>query len=397
MNILSVTQLNGYIKAVIEENQNLKRVYVQGEISNFTNHRQTGHWYFSLKDNKSQIKCVMFSSMARRIKFSPENGLKVLIKAKTTVYEPSGQYQLVADDMQPDGLGALNLAYEQLKLKLEKEGLFRQELKKQLPKYPQKIGIITSPTGAAIEDMLRILKLRWPLSQIIFCPCTVQGVTAPTQLVNSLKTLEKYEEIDVIILGRGGGSTEDLWAFNDENLARAIFACKVPTISAVGHETDFSISDFVADFRAATPSVAAQVAVPNLQDEMDNLLSLWDTMNYLQMRKIDDYSIMLDNISDIEGFTKNALNIKENNLKSTIRELEFCEKNYMQKQMMDFTKLSEKLDALSPLKVLTRGFAIVEKENILVNSIKQVEIGEEVSATLVDGKIKLKVIEVKGN
>lgn len=394
MNVISVTQLNAYIKALIEESQNLKRIYVQGEISNFTNHYQSGHMYFSLKDNKSQVKCVMFATFAKKIKFRPENGLKVLLKARVSVYEANGQYQLYVEDMQPDGLGSLNLAYEQLKAKLEKEGLFRNDIKKPLPKYPSKIGIITSPTGAAIEDMLRILKNRWSLAEVLFCPCTVQGETAPAQLVASLKTLERQEGIDLIIIGRGGGSTEDLWAFNDERLARAIHACKVPVVSAVGHENDFAISDFVADLRAGTPSIAAQLCTPDIQDEMDDVLNLRATLNYFQQRKIDDYSMLLDNISNIDGLIENRFKLKEKQLDMLNSQLGYTSESYLQKLMLDYSKLNEKLDALSPLKVLTRGFSLLEKDENTVSSVTQLSEDEILTATLKDGKAKMRVVEI---
>ena len=260
--IVSVSQLNTYLKGLLDSDPNLQYVFLSGEISNLTDHYSSGHIYLSLKDSKAVIKAVMFAFNASRLRFKPQNGMKVLVRGKVSIYELSGQYQLYIEDMQPDGIGALTLAFEQLKDKLNKEGLFDPQAKKPLPKFPEKIAVITSPTGAALQDIRNILTRRWPYAEIALYPVLVQGEGASSQLTNAINMVSE-SDTDVAIIGRGGGSIEDLWAFNSEELARAIFSCKVPVISAVGHETDFTICDFVSDMRAPTQSAAAELAVPH--------------------------------------------------------------------------------------------------------------------------------------
>ena len=273
--VLTVSQLNKYVKSILESDGKLKYIYLKGEISNLTIH-YTGHIYFSLKDeNQCTIKAVMFASKANFLKFTPKSGMKVVLRGSITLYEKTGSYQINADEMYPDGAGALNLAYEQLKNKLQNEGLFDTSHKKPLPKFPQKIGVITSPTGAAVQDIMLILKRRYPIAQIIMCPVLVQGENAAVDLTNAVKKFNALKCADVIIIGRGGGSIEDLWAFNDEILARAIYECEIPIVSAVGHETDFTICDFVADVRASTPSAAAEL-VSSVTTE--NMLSQTETL-----------------------------------------------------------------------------------------------------------------------
>ena len=272
--ILSVTQLNKYIKSYFDSDENLLNIFLNGEISNFTNHYRTGHFYFTLKDDDSAIRAVMFRSNASRIKFMPGDGMKVIVRGRVSVYEATGQYQVYVDDMQPDGIGALNLAFEQLKEKLTNEGLFDLSRKKQLPQYPQKVGVITSPTGAAVQDIINVLGRRYPLAEVVFCPALVQGDGAHQQLINAVKKFNAENAADVIIIGRGGGSIEDLWEFNNEDLARTIYNSKIPVISAVGHETDFTICDFVADLRAPTPSAAAELAVPDINELKYSLSSI---------------------------------------------------------------------------------------------------------------------------
>ena len=278
MNVLSVSQITGYLKSLLEGDPNLNPVFISGEISNFTDHYRSGHLYFSLKDEKAVLKAVMFSSSARRLRFRPSDGMKVLCRGRISLYEASGQYQLYVDDMQPDGLGTLNLAYEQLKTRLEKEGLFDAARKRPIPRYPRRVGVITSPTGAAVRDICQILGRRWPMAEIVFCPVLVQGEEAAPQLVEALARMNRVDGVDTIIIGRGGGSLEDLWAFNEESVARAVAASKIPVISAVGHETDFTICDFVADLRAPTPSAAAELAVPDQMEEKMLVESAWYTL-----------------------------------------------------------------------------------------------------------------------
>lgn len=276
--VLSVSQLNRYIKMNFDADENLANIFISGEISNFTNHYRTGHLYFTLKDDSAAVRAVMFNSSAKRLKFMPEDGMKVIARGRVSVYEASGQYQLYVDDMQPDGVGALNLAYEQLKEKLQKEGLFSEHHKKPLPPYPEKVGVITSPTGAAVRDIINVLGRRFPYAEIVFCPVLVQGEGAHLQLTDAVNLFNSERAADVIIIGRGGGSIEDLWEFNDEGLARAVYNSEIPVISAVGHETDFTICDFVADMRAPTPSAAAELAVPDANELQYALSALKNRM-----------------------------------------------------------------------------------------------------------------------
>lgn len=276
--VLSVSQLNRYIKMNFDADENLVNIFISGEISNFTNHYRTGHLYFTLKDDSAAVRAVMFNSSAKRLKFMPEDGMKVIARGRVSVYEASGQYQLYVDDMQPDGVGALNLAYEQLKEKLQKEGLFSELHKKPLPPYPEKVGVITSPTGAAVRDIINVLGRRFPYAEIVFCPVLVQGDGAHLQLTDAVNMFNSERAADVIIIGRGGGSIEDLWEFNDEGLARAVYNSDIPVISAVGHETDFTICDFVADMRAPTPSAAAELAVPDANELQYALSALKNRM-----------------------------------------------------------------------------------------------------------------------
>ena len=290
VNVLTVSQLNFYIKSILDSDANLENIFLTGEISNFTDHYQSGHFYFSLKDNKSVVKAIMFAGFARRVKFRPQNGMKVIVRGRVTVYETSGVYQVYVEDMQPDGVGALNLAFEQLKEKLLKEGLFDTKTKKSLPKYPQKVGVITSETGAVFWDIQNVMKRRFPLAEIVFQPVLVQGEGAAEQIIGAIKEFNEDALCDVLIVARGGGSIEDLWAFNDENLARAIADSKIPIVSAVGHETDFTICDFVADLRAPTPSAAAELVVPDAQKLISDLEYLTSYVNSLMRCRLNDYS-----------------------------------------------------------------------------------------------------------
>ena len=296
INALTVSQVNTYIKAILDENVHLKNIYIVGEISNFLHYFRSGHMYFTLKDDNSQLKAVMFSSNAQRLKFEPSDGRKVLCRGRISVYDKDGAYQFYVDDMQPDGIGTLAVAFEQLKDKLSKEGLFDEIYKKPIPKFPRKIGVATSDMGAAIEDIKNITKRRYPIAELVVVPTVVQGDSAPADICKSIKILDLRDDIDVIIIGRGGGSLEDLWAFNTEQVARAVFECETPIISAVGHETDYTICDFVSDLRAPTPSAAAELAVPdsatliNYFDGIKNRL-----LSYLH-NKIDKEYQLLDNL-----------------------------------------------------------------------------------------------------
>ena len=291
MNVLTVSQLNFYIKSVLENDQNLKNVFISGEISNFTKHYQSGHMYFSLKDETGIVKAIIFSSFGNRLKFIPANGMKVIVRGSISLYEPSGVYQIYVEDMQPQGIGAFNLAFEQLKEKLIKEGLFDQSRKKPLPSYPEKVGVITSETGAVFFDIKNVLKRRYPLAQIVFYPVLVQGAQAPASIIKAIEKFNEQSAADVLIVGRGGGSIEDLWAFNDENVARAIAKSTIPVVSAVGHETDFTICDFVADLRAPTPSAAAELVVPDkeeLKERIHFYFSIMEKMANYKVKKCSE-------------------------------------------------------------------------------------------------------------
>ena len=304
MNILTVSQLNFYVKSIIDSDANLENIFLTGEISNFTDHYQSGHFYFSLKDKKSVVKAIMFAGFARRVRFRLQNGMKVIVRGRVAVYEVSGVYQVYVEDMQPDGVGALNLAFEQLKEKLLKEGLFNTKNKKSLPKYPQKVGVITSETGAVFWDIQNVMKRRFPLVEIVFHPVLVQGEGASEQIVSAIEKFNNGELCDVLIVARGGGSIEDLWAFNDEILARTIAASKIPIISAVGHETDFTICDFVADLRAPTPSAAAELAVPDMQKLISDIEYSASYINSLMLCRINDRRKILVDLSE-RGVLKN--------------------------------------------------------------------------------------------
>ena len=267
--VFTVSQLNERISGLIASDSELQTIFIEGELSNLRMNAQSGHLYFSLKDSKSVVRAVMFSWALKNLRFLPEDGMKVIMRAQVTVYEPMGQYQLKAEDMQPDGVGVLTMQLEQLKKKLDAEGLFDPAHKKPLPKYPRTVGIITSPTGAALRDMLDIIGRRYPCAEVVLAPVLVQGEAAPAQLINAVNLFSESRAADVVIIGRGGGSMEDLWAFNHEALARAVYECEVPIISAVGHETDTTLCDFVSDLRAPTPSAAAELAVPNRVDLLE--------------------------------------------------------------------------------------------------------------------------------
>ena len=270
--LLTVSGLNMYVRMMLESDVHLKRIRLRGELSNLTDHYRSGHIYMTLKDERSAVKAVMFAGSAKGLRFRPQDGMKVVIEGRVTLYEVTGSYQLIIDEMMPEGIGELTVAFEQLKAKLQKEGLFDTEHKKMLPLYPKRIGVITSPTGAAVQDILPILKRRYPIGEIVFQPVTVQGENAAPELTAAIKDFDRYGLADVIIIGRGGGSIEDLWAFNDEGLARAIYDCRIPVVSAVGHETDFTICDFVSDVRASTPSAGAELVSPEMEAMESNLL-----------------------------------------------------------------------------------------------------------------------------
>lgn len=391
--VLSVSQINFYIKSIIENDGSLQFVLVTGEISNLTVHQRSGHIYLSLKDRNSVISAVMFAGNARRLKFRLENGMKVICRGRISVYEPSGRYQLYIEDMQPDGVGALVLAFEQLKSDLEKKGLFDPAHKKPLPKFPKTIGVITSPTGAAVQDITNILRRRFPSVDIILAPVLVQGDSAPKQLVNAVNKFSASKIADVVIIGRGGGSAEDLWAFNDEQLAYAVYNCETPIISGVGHETDFTICDFVADVRASTPSAAAELAVPDRQELMSYYFKQKQYISAMLDRKIKTAQLRLENQQRRMSASSPKLKAEqlEKQLSAKSEKLTRFMNIYISNKENKLIAAKGKLDGLNPLNVLNRGYAIAEKDEKIITSSKQLKDGDDFTVILSDGKINAKV------
>ena len=390
----TVSQVNEYIKYLIEEEVMLQDIYVSGEVSNFKKH-SSGHYYFTLKDKSSEIKAIMFRSYAQKVKFKIENGLKVVVHARISVFEQAGIYQLYVNSIEPEGIGSLNLAYEQLKEKLFKEGLFDDKYKKPLPKFPLKIGVITSPTGAAIKDIINVATRRFPLASIILYPSLVQGEDAPNELISGIDYFNITNSVDVIIIGRGGGSIEDLWAFNDETLARTIFGSKIPVISGVGHEIDFTICDFVADVRAATPSAAAELATPNLEESISKINSFKSRSISVLQAKIIESKSRLNSICSMKVLKKpeTILEIPKIKIENIKSDLVNSIKNRISSTKSTFTNTVSKINALNPLSVLTRGFSVVSNSSgAVVKSIKQVSINSEINIKLSDGAIKASVI-----
>ena len=395
--VLSVSQLNRYIKMNFDADENLANIFISGEISNFTNHYRTGHLYFTLKDDSAAVRAVMFNSSAIRLKFMPEDGMKVIARGRVSVYEASGQYQLYVDDMQPDGVGALNLAYEQLKEKLQKEGLFSELHKKPLPPYPEKVGVITSPTGAAVRDIINVLGRRFPYAEIVFCPVLVQGEGAHLQLTDAVNLFNSERAADVIIIGRGGGSIEDLWEFNDEGLARAVYKSDIPVISAVGHETDFTICDFVADMRAPTPSAAAELAVPDA-NELQYALSALKNRMFLNVS-----SGIADRRSRLEYLTsKGALKSPDEMLSNRSQRLDTAfskmlssYENRIGGKKVEFISAATALSKLDPMSVLMRGFAFVsDKNGKNVYSSQALAKGDKINVRFHDGSAVCEVKEI---
>lgn len=391
--VLSVSQINFYIKSIIENDGSLQFVLVTGEISNLTVHQRSGHIYLSLKDRNSVISAVMFAGNARRLKFRLENGMKVICRGRISVYEPSGRYQLYIEDMQPDGVGALALAFEQLKSDLEKKGLFDPAHKKPLPKFPKTIGVITSPTGAAVQDITNIIRRRFPSADIVLAPVLVQGESAPEQLVRAVNKFSASKIADVVIIGRGGGSAEDLWAFNDEQLAYAVYNCETPIISGVGHETDFTVCDFVADVRASTPSAAAELAVPDRQELMSYYFKQKQYISAMLDRKIKTAQLRLENQQRRMSASSPKLKAEqlEKQLSAKSEKLTRFMNIYISDKENKLIAAKGKLDGLNPLNVLNRGYAIAEKDEKIITSSKQLKNGDDFTVILSDGKINAKV------
>ena len=392
--IISVSALNRYVKSILDGDANLQSIYIKGQISNFKNHYQTGHYYFSLKDEKAQIRAVMFKTANQKLRFLPENDMNVIVRARVSVYEAAGDYQVYVDDMQPDGTGALALAFEQLKKKLAAEGLFDEKHKKEIPQFPERIGVVTSENGAAFRDIVNIISRRYPLAEIVLCPVAVQGVMAAAQISEGIKLFNELKAADVLIVGRGGGSAEDLWAFNEEPVVRAIYESDIPVISAVGHETDVTLSDWAADLRAPTPSAAAELAVPDSSELSDRLYSY---SQYIENTVISFF----DNISDRINYYLKLLEAHKPSL-------------YVENQMLKLDSLSDrlsssavmilsdktatlklfasKLEAQSPLKILSSGYSVVSKDGVTIKDSSLLNKGDRIGIRFDIGEAECEVI-----
>jgi len=395
MQPLTVTQLNRYVKFLLEESDGLRGLAVAGEISNFKNH-YSGHWYFTLKDAKAAVPCVMFRESNRRLGFVPQDGMHVVVLGRASLYERDGKYQLYANAMQPDGLGALYLAYEQLKERLSSEGLFDEERKRELPVFPARVGVITSSTGAVLQDVLQILARRCPLTEIVHCPVQVQGAGAAEQIAAAIALFNAKQAADVLIVGRGGGSLEDLWAFNKEMVARAVAASDIPVISAVGHETDVTICDFVADLRAPTPSAAAELAVPDMSEIAAALRGLQERMNVAMQRGLQEKKQLLANLLE-----RRVLQRPEELVFTARQRLDYASQNLhhamnarLLAERARLTKTAASLDALSPLGVLARGYAIALKDDKPVASVEALSPGDRLNLRLRDGSCGVLVWEM---
>jgi len=395
-NILTVTETNELIRDLIENSNVLNNIYIKGEISNFVNHR-TGHFYFTVKDDGSVLRAVMFKAGASKLKFLPENGMKVILHGRISLYVKDGQYQIYCDDIEPDGVGSLFIAFEQLKTRLEAEGLFDAKYKKPLPKVPLKIGIITSPTGAAIRDMINVITRRFKMAKIVLFPALVQGENSPQQLISGIKFFNSKKNADVIIIGRGGGSLEELWAFNDENLARTIFASEIPVISAVGHETDFTICDFVSDLRAPTPSAAAELAVPDTSDLKKQLSNVEKKIESQLLNKINYHREQINNYANKNVFKNpgNIIDDKRMNLLHIEKNLLTHMKIIMDNKKAAFALNSSKLEILNPLSIITRGYSVAYNKNGgIVKSVREIAPGDSISVKLKDGEVEANITKV---
>ena len=417
---LTVGAITRYLKAKFDNDDNLRVVFLKGEISNIKYHT-TGHIYFSIKDETSKINAIMFSSNAKKLLFKPIDGSKVLVTGRISIYEATGGYQIYVDEMLEDGIGNLYIAFEKLKQDLSKEGLFDSKYKKPIPKIPNRVGVVTASTGAAIKDILSTIKRRYPICEVILFPSLVQGDLAKDDIVKNIKRAEEYN-LDVLIVGRGGGSIEDLWPFNEEIVARAIFDCSIPIISAVGHEIDFTIADYVADMRAPTPTGAAEMAVPNISDLINNIDNLKIRLNESINKKINYQKLYLDSIKNSFAI-KNPLIMYENkkqkldilldNLNKSLlnkydkakHKLEIFKSNYIlnnpnllyKDRINKLDNLIEKLELINPLGVLKRGYSLVYQDGELINNINKVNKSNNLLIKLQNGEINAKVIEVKEN
>lgn len=393
---VSVTQLTQYIKLLLDRDEILSQTCVRGELSNFKAH-SSGHLYFTLKDEGAVISCVMFRSDAMKLRFRPESGMKVILYGRVSLFPKSGQYQIYVANMQPDGVGALAVAFEQLKRRLHEEGLFDPAHKKPLPSYPERVALVTSPTGAAVRDMIRILGRRWPMAEVLVCPVRVQGEGAAEEIADMLDYVDRHGLADVIITGRGGGSMEDLWAFNEEIVARSIWRCQTPVISAVGHEPDVTIADYVADVRAATPSNGAELAVRDSAAMQSALRQLQVRMEQAQIQSINRLRQRLDTLSKSRVMRQPDayLQQQELHLEMLRQRLEHSGEVLLAKNRQRFERTAAKLDALSPLKVLGRGYAMVTREETVIRETAQLTPGDTITVSLSDGTAQCTVNTVQ--
>jgi len=392
---ISVKQLNLYVKSLLDGNPVLNSVCVCGEIANYKCHYASGHSYFALKDDSSTVRAVMFRGAATTLRFVPEDGMKVVCMGRVSLYERDGQYQLYVEYMVPFGEGELAADFEKIKLRLEKDGLLDESRKRKIPKFPKGIAVLTSSSGAAIHDITSVIERRYPLCEILCVPVNVQGATASKDMVNALHKIYTKKGIDVIIIGRGGGSSYDLWAFNDEELARTIANSPIPVISAVGHESDYSICDLVADVRAATPSVAAELAVPDKAEILNYILNTKKYLSQLINQKLDICSIKYENLCNSKLLKYPEKTIVDDRINTLNQELNnLCEKVKIDIENKNniFSKTVLKLDAISPLKILSRGYSVTEKDGEIVQSINDVDIGDNICVRLNKGKLNCSII-----
>nr|MBE6545336.1 exodeoxyribonuclease VII large subunit [Oscillospiraceae bacterium] len=394
--VFSVSALNEYIKNIFENNRTLSSVSVRGEISNFTNHR-SGHLYFSLKDADGQIRAVMFRSRAAGLKFMPESGMKVIVHGSVSVYPRDGSYQIYVSSIQPDGIGALYLAYEQMKARLSEEGLFDEDHKLSIPEFPRRIGVVTSPTGAAVRDIINVTGRRYPGADIYLYPALVQGEGAEESLVKALDYLDSSKLCDVIIIGRGGGSIEDLWAFNSERLARRIYSATVPIISAVGHETDFTICDFVADLRAPTPSAAAEIAVPDKRDLLMRIDSYDQRLSAALIRTVSRAREKLSYLSDRTDvkILLSILSVKRKDVEQQGEKSFVLVKNKLERAKERLAHNAAKSDALSPLSTILRGYSVAESGGRIIKKVNDINVGDEITLIVSDGRVRGRVTETE--
>ena len=392
-NAVTVTQLNKYLKDRFDEDENLNAILVKGEISNFKNH-YTGHLYFTLKDENSLIKCIMFKSYAEKLTFKLKDGMKVMVFGTVSVFERDGVYQIYAKSMMEDGIGDLHEKFEQLKAKLEKEGLFEQSHKKAIPLYPKIIGVLTSQTGAVIRDIINVSTRRNPNVYIRLLPVPVQGPSAAEQIADKIKIINEKKLADVLIIGRGGGSLEDLWPFNEEIVARAIYDSKIPIISAVGHETDFTIADFVADLRAPTPSAAAELAVPDILEVKQKIINYQNRSKLALKKKIEIVKLRFEKIMKSRIFTDPMRKVMDNSiiLDDYMKRLENAMKEIKTEKKNKYTELVTKLDSISPLKTLIRGYSLTEKDGKIIKRATQIDKGDIITIKFSDGEKNAEIL-----